>query len=302
MTWGFRLTAAAGISFLVTILGALSTLRVKKLAFLRDRTDGRPIGGPALGLGIGCGLVTGMYAAVINPLVAGGAGLIFLLGLLDDAVDLSPWRKLIGQSIAAALATAGMGGMVAISIAGAHAAVGIGGLVLTFFWIVALTNAVNLIDGVDGLAIGVTLPAALGLVSAAAFMGNRSGGILGMIIIGGVVGFYPWNWARARLLLGDTGAELIGYLLAVASLQVFTAGERAFPILPALFFFSFPIADTVFAVVRRIYHHRAVFHGDRAHIHHRLERVIGCKNTVLLLSLLSILTTGIGVILWLRAA
>ncbi len=301
MGWG-SFAAEAGISFFVTFLGAFSTLRVKNFAFLHDKTDGRPIGGAALGLGIGCGLTIGVFTGVINPLIVVGAGLISLLGVLDDAVELSPWHKLIGQSIAAALATAGIGGITAISIAGAYAVVGIGGLVLTFFWIVALTNAVNLIDGLDGLAIGVTLPAVVGLVSAAALVENRPGSILGGIIIGGLVGFYPWNRPRARLLLGDTGAELIGYLLAVVSLQVFTAGERAFPVLPALFIFSFPVADTVFAVVRRIYHHRAVFHGDRAHIHHRLERRIGGKNAVLLLSLLSVLTTGIGVILWLRAA
>lgn len=300
MTGGILFAAAAGVSFLTTFLGALLLLRAKGLVSLSDKSDGRTIGGPALGLGIGCGLAFSLYAVRIDPLVIGGAGLIFLLGLLDDALNLSPWRKLFGQGIAAALAALGIGGMAAVSIGGLHIPVGIGGSFLAFFWIMTLTNGVNLIDGLDGLAVGVTFPSTLGLLIVAVLGGNSPGSVLGAVLLGGLAGFYPWNRFRARLLLGDTGAELIGYLLAVTALQVFAFGERAFPVLPALFFFSFPIADTVFAVLRRTYHHRAVFHGDRKHIHHRLEKRIGEKKAVLLLSLLSILSTGIGIILWSR--
>jgi len=291
--------AAAGISFFITFLGALIALR-ERIIPLSDRSDGRPIGGPALGLGIGCGLALGLHTVRIGPLVFVGAGIIFLLGLLDDAFALPPWKKLLGQSIAAATATFGLGGIIAISIVGTHVPLGIAGSLFSFLWIVSLTNGVNLIDGLDGLAVGVTFPSTLGLVIVAALTGNPTGILLGAVILGGLAGFYPWNRFRARLLLGDTGAELIGYLLAVTSLQVFTFGERALPVIPALLFFSFPIADTAFAVIRRIYHHRAVFRGDRKHIHHRLKQRIGEKKAVLLLSLLSALSTGIGIILWSR--
>ncbi len=300
MTEGAFFAAATGISFFITFLGAFLVLRGRGLAPLSDKSDGRPIGGPALGLGIGCGLAFSLSVVRIDPFVLGGAALIFLLGLLDDALNLSPWRKLIGQGVAAGLATIGIGGVAAVSVLGLHVSLGIAGTLLTFVWIMILTNGVNLIDGLDGLAVGVTSPAALGLAIAAALAGNPSGVLLGAVLLGGLAGFYPWNRFRARLLLGDTGAELIGYLLAVTALQVFTFGERAFPILPAPFFFSFPIADTVFAVLRRAYHHRAVFQGDKEHIHHRLKRLIGEDKAVLLLSLLSALSTGMGIILWSR--
>ncbi len=294
------ISVAFSISFFITLAGAFLTLKTKSLASLRDKSDGRSIGGPALGAGIGAGLALGICIAQINPLIAAGAALIFTLGFLDDLFNLSPPKKLLGQGIAAGIVTIGFGWIGTLSIVGAHVPVGIYSPILTFLWILILTNGVNLIDGLDGLAVGVSTPPTLGLLLIAMSIGDRSGAVLGAAILGGLAGFYPWNRFRARLLLGDTGAELIGYLLATMTLQVFTFGDRAFPILSALLFFSFPIADTAFAVLRRSYHHRAVFHGDRAHIHHRLRKRIGEKKSVLTLSILSLLSTGIGIILWSR--
>lgn len=265
---------------------------------LRARGDGRPIGGPALGAGVGIGLAYGLSRGEINPFFFAGAGLIAILGLVDDRFDLSPVQKLIGQSVAAALAMVGIGNIGAISIAGAPISIGIGGYILAFFWILALANGVNLIDGLDGLAIGVTTSATLGLLIIAATGHDLPDAILGAAALGGMVGFYPWNQFRARLLLGDTGAELIGYLLALLTIQALIHGGKPFSILPALLFAAVPIADTAFAVLRRLYHHRAIFHGDRGHIHHRLKKKIGERKAVLLLSLLSLIFTGIGAIIW----
>ena len=289
---------AAGSTFLVTIIVSLVLRRVWGPT-LRDRNDGRQIGGIAVGLGINCGLTIGVFAGMINPLVVVGAGLIFLLGVLDDAIDLSPWRKLVGQSVAAAIATIGIGRLAMVTIAGAHVTVGTAGAILTFFWVLTLINGVNLIDGLDGLAVGVSVFPAIGLLIGAVIVGSSPGILVGAVILGGLIGFYPWNRFRARLLLGDTGAELIGYMLAVASVLVFTGGVQPVPVIPVLSIFAFPIADTIFAVIRRVYHHRAVFHGDHEHIHHRLAGAVGERTAISVLIVVSAVTTGIGVVIWL---
>lgn len=285
-----------GAACVFTFLFSLIILKVHVPLWARG--DGRPIGGPALGTGLGIGLAYGLSRGEINPFFFGGAGIIAILGLVDDRFDLSPGQKLIGQSVAALLATMGIGDIKAISIAGIPISIGIGGYILAFFWTLALTNGVNLIDGLDGLAIGVTAPATLGLLIIAAIGRDLPSAILGAVIIGGMAGFYPWNRFRARLLLGDTGAELIGYLLALLTMQVLTYEGAPFPAIPALFFAIVPIADTTFAVLRRLYHHHAIFHGDRGHIHHRLKKKIGERKAVLFLSLLSLISTGIGAIIW----
>ncbi len=296
MTSNALISIAAGLAFLITSICAFITLRTKNLASLRDKSDGRSIGGPALGAGIAVGLCI----ANINPFIAAGTAFIFTIGFLDDLFNLSPLKKLLGQGIAAGIATIGLGGIAALSICGVHVSVGSWGPIFAFFWILALTNGMNLIDGLDGLAVGVSIPPTLGLLLIAMLLGDRSDSIIGAAIFGGLAGFYPWNRFHARLLLGDTGAELIGYLLAITSLRVITFDGDVFPILPISFFFALPIVDTIFAVLRRTYHHRAVFQGDRGHIHHRVKRRIGEKRATVALSLLSLLSTGIGIILWLR--
>ena len=300
MISGALISLAASLPFLVTFIGAFITLKTEGLAALRDKSDGRSIGGPALGAGIGAGLAFGMYTVQVNPFIVAGAALVFTIGFIDDLVNLSPLKKLFGQGIAAGVATIGLGGIDVLSVFGLQVPVRICGPILSFFWILALTNGVNLIDGLDGLAVGVSLSPTLGLLLIAMLTGNRSGAVVGAAILGGLVGFYPWNRFRARLLLGDTGAELIGFLLAVTSLLVFTFSDNAFPILSTSFFFIFPIADTTFAVLRRAYHHRGIFHGDRDHIHHRLKKKMGEKKATAALSLLSLVSTGVGIILWSR--
>ena len=294
MTWEWS-GAAGGASLLVTLLIALCFVRLgETIPLLRDRSDGRPIGGP----GLAAGVLVGLGIGGADPFLLGGAGGIIILGALDDRLDLSPTIKLIGQGIAAAVALFGLNGIGTLSLAGGSIPLGPVGPVLTLLWVVGLTNAVNLIDGLDGLAVGVSIPPTLALLIIGAGTGNAGGIALGAVLLGGLLGFYPWNRFRARLLLGDTGAELIGYLLAVTSIRVLPADVDAFPLISAVFLFSFPLADTAFAIVRRAYHHRALFHGDRDHIHHRLKRTIGEGNAVLALSLFSLISAGIGLLLW----
>jgi UDP-GlcNAc:undecaprenyl-phosphate GlcNAc-1-phosphate transferase len=226
-----------------------------------------------------------------------GSGVIILIGLIDDRIDLSPWQKLVGQGIAAALATAGLSSIKAVSL-GVPLPLGSVQWIVTFLWILTLINAANLIDGLDGLLITVLAPS-FGALAIVAILGkNVTGGILSLAVLGALLGFYPLNRHHGRLLLGDTGSEFIGYLLALLTLTILQRGEGKWAIVPALLIAAVPLSDTVFAVLRRLVHHRSIFRGDREHIHHRLAAHIGARKAVITLGIVSLFTSILALLLW----
>jgi UDP-GlcNAc:undecaprenyl-phosphate GlcNAc-1-phosphate transferase len=285
---------AAGLGWGVTTLGAFAILCVVKWWPFYTRGAGRTIGGLALVIGI---LIGG---AVIIPsidlLLLLGAGVIILIGLIDDRIDLSPWQKLVGQGIAAALATVGLSSIEAVSL-GILLPLGNAQSVVTFLWILTLINAANLIDGLDGLLITVLAPS-FGALAIVAILGkNLTGGALSLAALGALLGFYPLNRRHGRLLLGDTGAEFIGYLLAFLTLTIFRRGEGEWAIVPALLIAAVPLSDTAFAVLRRLADHRSILRGDREHIHHRLAARIGERRAVTTLGIVSLFTSVLALIL-----
>ncbi len=287
---------AAGLGWGMTILGAFAILYVVKRWPFYAREDGRAIGGLALVLGILAG--GGMIIPSIDPLLLLGAGVIILIGLIDDRIDLSPWQKLVGQGVAAVLATAGLSSIEAISL-GVPFPLGNAQWIVTFLWILTLINAANLIDGLDGLLITVLAPSfgALAIV-AILLRKNVTGGALSLAALGALLGFYPLNRHHGRLLLGDTGAEFIGYLLALLTLTIFQRGEGEWAVVPALLIAAVPLSDTTFAVLRRLVHHRSIFRGDREHIHHRLAAHMGEKKAVTTLGIMSLFTSVLALLLW----
>lgn len=293
MNW--TLFIAAGLGWSVTTLGACAILYVMKQWPFYARGDGRTIGGLALVIGILIG--GGVIIPSIDPLLLLGSGVIIIIGLIDDRIDLSPWQKLVGQGIAAALATAGLSSIEAVSL-GVPFTLGNIQWIVTFLWILTLINAANLIDGLDGLLITVLVPS-FGVLAIGAILGNNvTGGALSLAALGALLGFYPLNRHHGRLLLGDTGAEFIGYLLALLTLTIFQRGEGEWAIVPAFLIAAIPLSDTAFAVLRRLVHHRSIFQRDREHIHHRLAAHIGKSKAVTTLGIVSLFTSVLALFLW----
>ncbi len=285
-----QLLAACLISTVSTFLGAIAIVRARRRWGLLARGDGRAIGGPALVTGV---VIATASTVTIDLHLALGGMIIVVVGIVDDIIDLCPWQKLLGQVIAAGIVAAGLASHIEPTpippfLIGTAA----------LLWVVLLTNAVNLIDGLDGLLIGTIAPGMAVLILVSASTGDAFTLILAAACTGALLAFFPFNRAHARLLLGDTGSEFIGFSLAVISLISFLHRPRASSIPVFLLIAAVPLADTAFAIIRRTFHHRSIFAGDRGHIHHRLARSIGEKRSVALLSSLAVLTSTIALLMW----
>ncbi len=283
------LLAAFLIAAIGTSLGAVAILRARTRWRLVARGDGRAIGGPALVASV---IIAVACTARIDLLLIIAVSFIILVGTIDDLIDLSPWRKLIGQAIAAGIVAAEIASSLQTSIP--PILMGIG----SFLWIVLLTNAVNLIDGLDGLLIGIIAPAMMAVTLISVSTGNLFTAILASSCIGALLGFLPFNWVHARLLLGDTGSEFIGFSLAVITAMSFVNWPHPSSISVFFLIAAIPLADTAFAIIRRLVSHRSIFSGDREHIHHRLARRMGEKRSIALLSSFSVITSAGAYILW----
>lgn len=211
----------------------------------------------------------------VKKMLLPGAAIIFLTGLLDDFFNLAPGWKLVGQIAAAVVAyLSGLRapGPVEISFP------------LTLFWLVLASNAFNLIDGLDGLCAGTGLIGAVALCVMGALNGNQ--GLEGstLALAGGLLGFLFYNFWRATMFLGDSGALLVGFLLGCCGLL--WCGEPGPPIryLAPVLAVSVPLIDALVAVVRRLLARRPIFSADRGHIHHRLlDRGLSATQAVLIL-------------------
>ena len=148
------------------------------------------------------------------------------------------------------------------------------------------------------LLIGTTVPGMLVLMIISISTGDLFATVLAGACTASLLAFLPFNWARARLLLGDTGSEFIGFSLAVISVISFLHRPRVSSIPIFFLIAAIPFTDTAFAIIRRTVHHRSIFAGDREHIHHRLARRIGEKRSVAFLSLLAILSSTVAYVLW----
>lgn len=203
-----------------------------------------------------------------------GALIVVLTGLIDDIYELSPLQKTIGLTSAALVIyfVADIGiSTISIPFMGIFHT-GWLGLPLTILWILAITNAVNLIDGLDGLAAGVSIIAltTIGLVSYFFLPGNGvTLAILIFSLVAAIVGFFPYNFHPATIFLGDTGALFLGFMIAVFSLQGLK-NATFISVLTPMFILGVPITDTVFAMIRRRFNNQPISSADKMHLHHRL--------------------------------
>ena len=198
--------------------------------------------------------------------------LIAAAGAADDLLQLPPALKLLAQAAAAALALRGGIVLRVLSLPSGASLVLPSGLAaaLTALWLLACTNAVNLIDGLDGLAAGVSGIGATSRRLAALVLPAPAVAVPLAALGGACLGFLPFNRSPARIFMGDAGSQFLGFALGALSvmgaLKFHTLAGLCVPLLAL----SVPLTDTVFAVLRRLAHGQSPFRADRGHIHHRL--------------------------------
>ena len=275
---------AMGVALVISFI---ATPLVKKLAYKVGAVDvpkdnrrmhDHPIprmGGLAIFLGF---LLSVLLFLDLDSQMRGmllGASIIVVLGIFDDIYSLGAKLKFLIQ-IGAALVAVLSGSVIEtlsnpnVFSADLYWDLGWLSIPVTVLWIVAITNAVNLIDGLDGLACGVSTISSMTLLVIALVVSEGDVAILMAALAGGCIGFLPYNMNPAKIFMGDTGSTFLGYILAVVSVQglfkFYTIISFAVPFL----MLGLPIFDTAFAFIRRIAHGQSPMHADRSHVHHRL--------------------------------
>lgn len=313
----------AGVAFILACLvSALLTPVVRQFALRRRLFDdhvssrkvhGRPI--PRLG---GVAIAAGFYAPLLALLLASsgvgatfyaslekaiafviGGVAILALGLYDDLRGAGALKKFTGQfAIAGGLYCAGFR-IEQISLPFVQALpLGSFSLVFTLLWIVGVINAMNLIDGLDGLATGVGL---FGVTTVFVLAAIRPDPImmLFMAALGGsLLGFLFYNFNPASIFMGDTGAMFLGYVLGVGAIQTSQKSSTAVAILVPMVALGVPITDTFLAMLRRALNGRPMFSADRSHIHHKLlDLGLTQKQAVVILYGVSLLLGGLALLL-----
>ncbi len=273
------------------------------------------LGGAAMFIGFLVAMAVAAHMRQFHDMFAGnsepvglllGAGVMFVTGALDDLIQVSPPAKLAGQVLAASVLA--LFGVVMFYFRMPFNLFHTGVVVLspdlaplvTAAWVVLMTNAVNLIDGLDGLAAGIVAIAggALFLFADRLFKAGYLGGsniapLVAIIAVGVCVGFLPFNWNPAKIMMGDAGALFLGILLAVPTITIGGRTDFAFsgntyfffaPLAIPVVILGVPILDVVFSFVRRVVHRQHWHQADAGHLHHRLMRLgHGQRRTVAML-------------------
>jgi len=273
------LIAAALIGGLITLLLTPPVrslaIRIGAVDLPRDsrRLHTRPI--PRMG-GLGIfvaflltSLLMAEHSSALLALWLGGLVIVFM-GIIDDVFRIHPLIKLLIQ-IAAALVVVSRGFVIEfLRIGDYYVILEEGRIPFTVLWIVLVTNAMNLLDGLDGLGCGVAAISSASLTALMLMQGQTGPALLGAILCGCCLGFLPFNRAPARIFLGDTGSQLLGFLLSVLTLTGLFRMHTLISFFAPIAVLALPLFDTSFAFFRRLFTGKNPFKGDRGHLHHRL--------------------------------
>lgn len=327
--WG-DIAIAFLLAFITTFVLTPYTIKIAKKIGAVDipkddrRMHNKPIpkfGGPAIIIGF---LLATIYL-VITSSIEGSINIFgpenyfikllgFLLGIMvlsfvcffDDIKGINPFVKLIGQIIAASIVVSFgiridnlnlpfLEGNIVLSKAFS--------IILTMGWIVGITNAINLIDGLDGLSTGISIISSVSLLIIFAL--NSSPFIAIIIItalVGALAGFLPFNFNPAKTFIGDIGSNFIGFTLSIVSILGIAKTATAFVIVLPIIVLGLPIFDTLSAIARRLVHGKslkAVFQADKGHLHHKLiKKGFSQKEAVLILYGISVACGMFAVILF----
>jgi UDP-GlcNAc:undecaprenyl-phosphate/decaprenyl-phosphate GlcNAc-1-phosphate transferase len=233
--------------------------------------------------------------------IVAGATIIVIGGFLDDKYDLKPWQKLLFQ-ISAAICLWGFGIQILLvtnpfNSANTYFNVLKFSLPLTIIWVVGITNALNLIDGLDGLAAGVALISSITILIIAIMNGRIEAAVFTCILSGSILGFLPYNFNPASIFMGDTGAQLLGFLLAAISIEGAIKSAAAFAIAVPILALGLPIYDTLFAVIRRKINGKPIMQADKGHLHHRLlDMGLSQREAVIIMYLISAILGSFAII------
>jgi UDP-GlcNAc:undecaprenyl-phosphate GlcNAc-1-phosphate transferase len=241
------------------------------------------LGGLAIFIGVVSGYFAGgVYSAQVTGITI-AALVILATGILDDMYELSAKTKLLGQLLSAVIvvATGLKIDFLTIPFVGVFD-LGVWTYPITILWIIAITNAINLIDGLDGLAAGVSLI----VISTIAFLAGSAGmmliSTLAVILMGSILGFLFYNFNPAKIFMGDTGALFLGYSISILSLLGLYKSVTLFSFIVPVIILGVPIFDTTFAIIRRIVNKKPISAPDKNHLHHRLLALgLSHKTTVL---------------------
>lgn len=212
-------------------------------------------------------------------------GIILLgVGLWDDRFNLSAWRKLPFQVVAALIAI--WSGFLIDHVTNpftltTHSVPPWVSWPATLLWILLVTNALNLIDGLDGLSAGIGAIVAMTLVTICWQSNQLLGAVIGIVLFGALIGFLPFNFPPARVFLGDSGAYFVGYSLSLIAVQGYRK-EAILTFLVPLLALAVPLLDVGLSVLRRIRRKQRIFSPDNMHLHHRLLRKEGTHRRAVL--------------------
>ncbi|MHA6250704.1 glycosyltransferase family 4 protein [Oceanobacillus sp. CAU 1775] len=298
------------IAFLIALISSfLLTYPVKRFAFLigavdfpnyrKIHTEVTPrIGGLAIFLGA---LLGGLYLAPQHehlPEIFFGALIIIITGVLDDRFEIKPIVKLTGQLVAASFLVSS--GLIIERITLPFIGMidlGFFSVLVTVLWVVGITNAINLIDGLDGLATGVTTIALISMFIMAIIDAELIAAFLSIVLIGANLGFLYHNFYPAKIYMGDTGSNFLGYMIAVVSMLGLFKNIAFFSFVVPIIVLALPIFDTIVSIVRRAYNKESIMAADNKHLHYQL---IGAgyshRKTVLIFYLFSGVFGGLAIL------
>ncbi|MEM1414424.1 MAG: MraY family glycosyltransferase [Myxococcota bacterium] len=276
---------------IATLVASLAVPLAGKIAWKLGAVDtpgGRRVHAQATPRMGGLAVLLGFLAAVVaivslereslmpRPTLWGllaSAVLIAMVGAVDDVKELGARKKLLGQVVATTLAWSFGARFESLELPwlGFFEVTPLLSYFLTLFWVLAFVNAINLIDGLDGLAGGIVLFACITNTVVAFATGNMGAGVMNAALGGAVFGFLFHNFNPARIFLGDTGSMLLGFVLATAALTTGRQKESTLvAFLVPVIALGVPLIDTLFTMLRRFLANRPIFSPDRGHIHHRL--------------------------------
>ncbi len=280
----FLVSALAAFVITPLLLRVLLANGVYGHSRIREGVEHNPV--PRLG-GVAVCLATTAAILLVLPLGAWGPGLgldrpatffaglllaswlVFGAGVVDDLYNLPPKTKLLAQVAAALIAwQAGfrISQFTLFETVDLHAL----SLPVTVLWIVGVTNAFNLIDGLDGLATAIALVALSTTLAISVALGNWAAALVCAALAGALVGFFRYNFRPARIFLGDSGSLFVGFMLAVLSVHGATKSATAVLTVVPILVLALPLLDTGLAIVRRWLRGRPIFGADERHLHHRL--------------------------------
>jgi UDP-GlcNAc:undecaprenyl-phosphate GlcNAc-1-phosphate transferase len=287
LTIGALLAVAFAAALIVALAGVPLVRRLAIERELLDEPGGRKVHATAVprlgGAAMLCAFFIGLGAALwlgtlggARPALAGvpalllGVVAVSVLGLLDDLFSLPALAKLVGQTVVAVLVVSLGLRVETLAMPWGTLELGLAGAVISVAWLVAIVNAMNLVDGLDGLAGSVALTAMLAYGVIGLVIGADGPPLLLASGCGAVLGFLFYNRPPASIIMGDTGSMFLGFLLAGTAILLSSAAPGRASVVGLVLALALPIADTLFAIVRRLLAGQSVFAADSRHIHHQM--------------------------------